>query len=139
MKKFLFTFKKDEEIVDVVISSPNWLDARLQFMSKFGSELDKNVFSVEINPSDVIANAMEKLMFFTANFPRDFIEQCWDDDKLLANHLREKLMGIVRTSPEPYTTSGDIIKFCFELDTTSREKLFNWIEENYSHKGGIKW
>jgi hypothetical protein len=74
--------------------------------------------------------AMGKFLYFIANFPRNFIEKCWEDDSLLREHLTEKFLGINKN--ETYVTLGNMLKFMFELNNGNQMKLFKWIDENYN-------
>jgi hypothetical protein len=85
-----------------------------------------------MNTQEQRANAMEKFLFFTANFPNEFIDKCWKDDKIMMDHFKEKFDSIWFCG----STNGleTMLKFCFALDITNREKLFKWIDENYNHR-----
>jgi hypothetical protein len=68
-------------------------------------------------------------MYFLANFPHDFIGKCWSDNKILADHLKEKLLGY--SDNRCYVTCEDMCKFFFELDKGNQNKLIQWVNENY--------
>ena len=65
-------------------------------------------------------------MYFGHNYPHDFIEKCWDDDKRLADHLREKFTVFYSR----YTTST-FFKWFMELDERNKVRLLEWITYNY--------
>lgn len=69
----------------------------------------------------------EKLIMFGFNFPHNFIEKVWHEDKLLTKHLRNKFNAIYESKG-----SGTVFfLFYTELDNGNRKKLLEWIEINY--------
>jgi len=80
------------------------------------------------------AAAVINFVYFTANFPYDFIEQCWGVDTSEAKHFRSKLESCQRTSKNmSHIDSGTFLAFFFELSRSNQEKLADWIEQNYHH------
>ena len=61
-------------------------------------------------------------ILFTYNYPRDFIDKCWNDEKYLIDHLKYKF--------EEKCNYNMNLFFC-ELDTENQEKLVNWAINNY--------
>lgn len=134
-KIYLITYEeKDGTPAEFVTLADGHLIAAMNFMVKHGGKKISSCIDVKKDRAD----AMEKFLFFTANFREKFIEDCWADEKVMANHFREKFDGIWFSS----STNGleTMLKFCFALDVTNREKLFRWIDENYNYKskGGSK-
>ena len=83
-----------------------------------------NIKTISImNNSEYLAQlnekqAINKWIFFTFNYPYDFIEKCWADQPLMAKHLRSKF-------------DGDMNRFYCELDDTNNNQLLDWVLENY--------
>lgn len=67
--------------------------------------------------------AINNFIFFTTNFPYNFIEKVFPNNK----HLIDKFNNIAERS----ISSEIITKFYFQLDSTNREILLNWINKNY--------
>lgn len=72
--------------------------------------------------------AVINFAYFTANFPLDFIEKCWENETWLAEHLRSKLHS---KSNGSFISSGAFLRFFLELDQTNQVNLCEWIEKNY--------
>ena len=71
--------------------------------------------------------------YFTANFPSNFIKECWiEDGQIKIDHLTKKLVSYKETG---FISVGSFIKFFFDLDRTNQEKLVLWINEHYSYRG----
>jgi len=73
-------------------------------------------------------NAIINFCFFAANFPHDFIQQCWKDEPHLIEHLKEHFAS---KSDGVCIDSGAFLKFYFELSRNNQRKLAKWITENY--------
>ena len=69
-----------------------------------------------------------KWNYFCANYPHDFIERVWGDDKMMARHLNEKF-GAFYDSSGAY---GVMLKFYFSLDSTNKKKLEDYVMNNFS-------
>ena len=65
--------------------------------------------------------------YFTANFPHNFIEKCWED-KHMAAHIRAKLNN---KAVNNFVDMGAFMKFFMDLDSENMQILLGWIEENY--------
>lgn len=65
---------------------------------------------------------INKWIFFTFNYPSDFIEKCWSDDPYLAEHIRYKF--------EYY--SCNINRLYCEIDNENKNRLLDWVLENYN-------
>lgn len=65
--------------------------------------------------------------YFTANFPHNFIKKCWGNG-VIADHIREKLQA---KREGGFISMGSFMKFFMELDTENKEKLTQWVNENY--------
>ena len=66
--------------------------------------------------------AINKWIFFTFNYPYDFIERCWSDEPILAEHIRSKFNEY----------EGDMNRLYCELDNANSEKLLEWVLDNYN-------
>lgn len=64
-------------------------------------------------------------IFFTANYPYDFVESIWPGNK----HMKEKFTNIYNKTAGGY---GVVNKFYFDLDSNNRKILLNWINTNYN-------
>lgn len=64
---------------------------------------------------------INKWIFFTFNYPYDFIERCWSDEPYLAEHIRGKFNDY----------GGDMNRLYCELDKSNAEKLLDWVMDNY--------
>lgn len=62
--------------------------------------------------------AINKWIFFTFNYPWDFLDKVWGYNEILKSHLRKKF-------------DGDMNKFYCELDKENSDKLLTWVIENY--------
>lgn len=80
-------------------------------------------------------NAIINFAYFTANFPRNFIEDCWEDEPYLIDHITSKFRG---QSEGQVVYSGGFIKFFLDLDRENQTKLANWINENYVSFNNLK-
>ena len=65
--------------------------------------------------------AINKWIFFTFNYPYDFIERCWSDAPILAEHIRGKFNDY----------GGDMNRLYCELDKSNGNKLLEWVMDNY--------
>jgi hypothetical protein len=75
--------------------------------------------------------AVQKFAYFTANFPADFIERCWDDNgPHMVQHMRSKLKATGDNGI--FVTPGDFMRFFFCLSTDHQIKLILWIDKNYT-------
>ena len=65
--------------------------------------------------------AINKWVYFTFNYPYDFIERCWADNPMLASHIRDK-----------FSSYGyDLNRLYCELDSGNMNRLLDWVMENY--------
>lgn len=72
--------------------------------------------------------AINKWMFFTFNFPNDFIEKVWADDPSLIRHLENKFRSLY----EYRGSYGVIPAFYGELSANNRMKLMQWVMDNFN-------
>lgn len=72
--------------------------------------------------------AMNRLMYFQANWHHDFIKKVWADDPGLANHLQQKFDGYY----DYYKAEGCFLIFYLSLSSNNQSKLLNWILDNYN-------
>lgn len=61
--------------------------------------------------------AIKNYIYFTFNYPHNFIESCFGT-KTLGTHLKNKF-------------DGNVNKFFTELSLENQELLLDWIEQNY--------
>ena len=66
-------------------------------------------------------SAINKWVFFCFNYPYDFIERCWQDNPLMASHIRGKFESC----------SYDINRLYCELDASNESRLLDWVLSNY--------
>ena len=99
----------------------------------------------QINTTEMI----DSIVWFGLNYSYDFIDQCWSDDKSLANHLNDKFKECTQPmrkkdgenmddyNVRKYACSyGVFTRFITMLDSGNREKLYNYILETYNHRKG---
>lgn len=72
--------------------------------------------------------AVLNFAYFTANFPSNFIDKCWENDQWLIPHLKEKLKP---ASGNCFISKGDFMDFFMELDRKNQIRLMDWITDNY--------
>lgn len=75
---------------------------------------------------------MRNLVYFSANFPLNFIEKCWEDNPGLAKHIRCKLLAISDKENLSYISLNAFYRFFFDLDASNQAKLCEWIIKNYN-------
>lgn len=73
--------------------------------------------------------ATVNFMYFVYNFPCEFIDEVWEDNDRIKNHLIDKFDGHF------IKANGNSV-YCFlnwfmELDEDNKEKLLSWIDDNY--------
>lgn len=74
--------------------------------------------------------AINKFFYFSMNFPQNFIEQIWGEDKpySLTEHLKQKFNHLYSL----HGCYGVMHAFYGELSTNNRVKLIEWVMENYN-------
>jgi hypothetical protein len=77
------------------------------------------------------ALAMINLVYFSANFPHDFIYKVWEGN--LAVHFSNKMEGIVSRNKSGHCDYNCFFRFFLELTTDNQQLLCDWIVKNYSH------
>lgn len=74
-------------------------------------------------------------IYFTTNFPMDFIEQCWEKQgKTLILHLRNKMKTTDGGYFGSYISAGNFMDWFFELSRPNQIQLLEWIDENYDYR-----
>lgn len=109
------TRKKEREFAEIYINEDH-VDGR-----------DAEDANFEIQIGETNTDITIKTIMYGFNFHHNFIEQCWNDDKNMAQHLRSKFNGI-------YQHKGpDAAFFCFftELSGHHRKKLITFINQNF--------
>ena len=81
----------------------------------------------ELGNSTSGRSEMKKIIMFGFNYPHDFIEKVWVDNKGLVKHLEEKFNRIY----EKYGSRAAFFSFYTELDSENQNLLENWIRANY--------
>lgn len=66
-------------------------------------------------------------VYFTTNFPPDFIGKVWGES-YLTQHLSEKFLTHAENG---MISAGGFIRWFQELDRGNQTKLTEWINENY--------
>ena len=79
--------------------------------------------------------AINKWMFFIYNYPHDFIEQIWGDDKYLVLHLKGKFAN----NYEYYGAYGCIPAFYGELSSNNRIKMMDWVMKNFDGEQELRF
>lgn len=75
-----------------------------------------------------IHKAAINFAYFAANFPHDFIDKVWGDDKHLADHFKEKLHSYAKNG---FVDMGGFMRFFMDLGTENMIKLLDWVRDNY--------
>jgi len=70
---------------------------------------------------------IRKFVYFGYNYPYDFIEKVWEDDPLLAEHLKGKF----KLYYNQYGPEAVMNKFYVELDAGNQKILEDWIINNF--------
>lgn len=73
----------------------------------------------------------DNLIWYAWNYDYKFIEKCWNEDKSLANHLRDKFNYFVSNDRR-----NGFFTFVGELDSANREKLYAYIDKTFSKEKG---
>ena len=72
--------------------------------------------------------AINKWVFFAMNYPYDFIDKVWANEKILAQHLKGKFSYYYDT----YGSRAVMNTFYCELDGENKQKLMAWVLDNYN-------
>lgn len=78
--------------------------------------------------------AINKWMFFTFNFPNDFIEKVWADEPYLVDHFKAKFNSLYYRG-----SYGVIPAFYAELDMSNRMKLMQWVMDNFNDEQKLRF
>jgi len=81
--------------------------------------------SKELNFSKITRN----FLYFTANFQPGFIEKVWEEEPLLASHLKTKFKSKVNS--QGFISSGGFINWFFDLSEDRQSQLIKWVTVNY--------
>jgi hypothetical protein len=79
---------------------------------------------------------IDTIVYYGLNWHYDFIDLVWADDPSLVNHLKGKMEtcteGTHKSSGTQYRIMfGVFTRFLTMLDSSNREKLYNWILTNH--------
>jgi len=72
--------------------------------------------------------AINKWVYFTLNYPYDFIAKVWADTPHLINHLKGKFNAYY----EDCGSYGVMGKFYANLDKSNQVKLMTWVMDNFN-------
>jgi hypothetical protein len=84
------------------------------------------VEKTEINEVSSLS-PIHNYVYFTYNYPSDFIEKAWAENQGMAQHLKNKFAGFY----DRYGANGVMNKFYTELDGENQKILEDWIMANY--------
>ena len=79
--------------------------------------------------------AINKWVFFCMNYPYDFIEQVWADEKWLIDHLKGKFNAYY----EDYGSRAVMNTFYCGLDGNNKQKLMSWVLNNYNDEQKLRF
>lgn len=74
-----------------------------------------------------LGTPINKWVYFSFNYQPDFIEQVWQDDPNIMEHLKSKFMGYYNK----VGAEAVMNRFYVELDDSNQKKLEDWIMANY--------
>jgi hypothetical protein len=83
--------------------------------------------AVNLNEGSGLGTPVNKWVYFSFNFPYNFIGMVWEGEAMLVNHLNEKFLSLY----DKYGAAGVMNKFYTELDSGNQKKLEDWVLANY--------
>lgn len=88
---------------------------------------------------EIIASkvAINKFIYFSLNFPHDFIEKIWGERKPFS--LSEHLQGKFNNFYERYGSAGVMQVFYAELDGNNKRLMLDWILNNWDNEQHINF
>lgn len=92
---------------------------------------ERKVRRIVLNYESDKVKLVRDFAYFTANFPYDFIEKVWNDNLIMAVHLRNKLNGQSLRLKINYVSFEAFMRWFFDLDDENQRKLIVWISNNY--------
>ena len=99
----------------------------------------KNLQQLQNKLNNTFEN-IDSIVWFGLNYNYDFIDQCWSDDKCLANHLKDKFAiceePLLNKEWNPTLSCGLFTRFLTMLDDGNRHKLYQYILGQFSKKNG---
>jgi hypothetical protein len=81
-----------------------------------------------VNEGSGLGTPVNKWVYFSFNYPPEFIEMVWADDPNMIQHLTEKFGAYY----DKHGPVGVMNKFYVELDTGNQKKLEDWVLANYN-------
>lgn len=81
------------------------------------------------------AIAMNKWVFFAMNYPYDFIDKVWAGQTSLIAHLKGKFNAYY----DDYGSRAVMNTFYCELDGANKQKLLNWVADNYNDEQKLRF
>ena len=147
-------FKYEKDLIHWIKSRRNYVDSfepsdeflldeshQLEeyFWTTWSDDVDNHddvyqvIENMEVIEPIVIDNSVNdniiKFMYYANNFNHDWIDKVWSDNSHMAKHLTSKWIALNRTSSVGGTMN--FFKLFMQLDNKNRNKLCNWISENY--------
>lgn len=71
---------------------------------------------------------IHKFVYFSQNYPNNWINTIWKDNRILADHLESKFNSLNKR----YGTHAAVLRFYLELDNENEQIFDNWIINNYN-------
>jgi hypothetical protein len=78
-------------------------------------------------------HATINFMYFANNFQPNWIDKVWADDKGMASHLNDKWNAL--NLGNSLGGTNNLLKLFMQLDSSNKNHLLDWIENNYNYKG----
>lgn len=75
-------------------------------------------------------NVVNHFVYFTQNYPNNFLDAFGEKDNSIRKHIEQKFDYAYKK----HGSWGAMVYFWTELDGKNKEKLANWIKENYKGK-----
>jgi hypothetical protein len=91
------------------------------------SQIDTVPKESGLNEGSSLGTPINKYVYFTYNYPSDFIEQAWADNPNLMEHIKSKFRGYY----DKYGAEGVMNRFYVGLDSENQRILEDWILANY--------
>lgn len=82
-------------------------------------------------------HAMINVLAFINNYPYDWPQQVFHDDKHLADHITEKWNSYAKRTVGETAQYNAIVSIMSELSHENQRKLMEWIDKEKFGKGGV--
>ena len=73
-------------------------------------------------------NQTRNFVYFAANYPSNFIHQCWADETETLTHIRFRFIQYNEANAGP---TAAFFKWFFSLSERHQSKLINWVNVHY--------